>query len=159
MGFGRKLNKIGRKNTGLIAIVGLVLASMVFVWPEKTQQAAQSVEGSDIVGGLLKSLGLVGQNLTSSGSWVVHVKYESQSLEEIGKQQLTGVGAEFDATGTAASGLQAKFQMKCGTKVCGQITDSYQEPTSYWAVTVPMVEGLTSLIVTAGSAVLEVKFG
>lgn len=155
---GKSYNRLRRfsgRHAPVLAILGLVLAALAFM-PDFREGAKETAsESKDAFAGLLGGLGIL-DNATADSSWRVYVKYEQGVLTETGKSEVPGSGATFSVSGTATTGNPAKFVMKCGVKDCGQATDRFAEPITFWQVTVPDVAGLTALEVTAGAATLRV---
>lgn len=155
------INRFADRHKGLLAILAIALVLIPLCWPRETQEKVEEAQESewwqDVTDFFAVSNGSIASN-EGGDLREVQVKYDSGKLSSLGVTKVEGGGeSQFSVDGTTTSGDPAKFELICGDKVCGTITDHFQEPLTYWIVTIPDRAGLTKLAVTAGAAYLEVE--
>jgi hypothetical protein len=157
----QRINRFADRHKGLLAILAIALVLVPLTWPRETQEAVKDAQESTFWSDVTDFFAFGNGTLATSGSGDLReaqVKYDAGKLSSLGVTTLEGGGnSPFAVDGTTTSGEPAKFELVCGDKVCGTITDHYQEPLTYWIVTIPDKQGLTKLAVTAGAAYLEVE--
>jgi hypothetical protein len=153
----RKVNGWMKRNSGLVTLLFLGLAAAAFMIPQQATEPASQADGGS---NWWDVLGLFDNDNLSVPDGEVRrflITYESGNLENQGSlAHNDALGSEFSVSSTAAGGDPAKFDVFCGSDVCGTASTTYQDPYTAFVVQVPELVGMTKLVVTAGGDSLEI---